>query len=137
MVLLRGHNQNLGSERGTTIHWVQMLGERINCSPTAAALIGRNHGSLQSPSNCFQMWAVRPGSNQPASNTELFDCTQTWPVQLPNKPPAPPLAHRLGLTLCVRLSKRLSMHLCFSVYTYVLTLNISEWSTVIQELYIM
>lgn len=103
MVLLRGHNQNLGSKRGTTIHWVQMLGERINCSPAAEAVIGRSHGSLQSPSNSFQMWAVSPGSNQPASNTEPFDCTQTWPVRLPNRPPAPapPLACRLGLTLCV------------------------------------
>ncbi len=107
MVLLRGHNQNLGSKQGTgttTTHWVQMLGKRINCSPTAAALIGRSHGSLQSPANCFQMWAVSPWSNQPASNIEPFDCTQTWPVRLPNRPPAPPLACRLGLTLCVRLS---------------------------------
>lgn len=100
-------------------------------------MIGRSRGSLQSPSNCFQMWAASPGSNHPASNTEPFDCTQTWPVRLPNRP-APPQARRPGFSEFVCKSELTSEYASvFHTRVQVSSHAEHDWRTVIQELYII
>lgn len=101
---------------------------RVNQCRTAA-LIGRSRGSLQSPSNCFQMWAASPGSNQPASNTEPFDCTQTWPVRQPNRP-APPQARWPGFSEFVCKSELTSEYASVS---YTCPCMFSRWTSLIGE----